>query len=66
VPLFDTNTYAEVVVNVDHVVRIVQAPGATLVQAVLVDGSFVEVSAGSRDHDRLLEAIGHEPEAVPS
>jgi hypothetical protein len=58
VRLFDTCAYSDVVVNVAYVVRIVEVAGTDFVHVVLVDGSTVEISANTKDHHRLLEAIG--------
>lgn len=56
-PLFDTNTYAEVVLNIDFLVRIVQAPGSNFVHVVLRDGSFAEIWEHGTDHEQLMAAI---------
>lgn len=49
---------ADVVVNLEHVVRIVQAPGSNFVSVVLRDGTFVDIWEHGTDHDALMAAVG--------
>ena len=65
VRLRDLNTFADVVVNVAHISRIVHGPGSDFVYVVLRDGTFVELWAHATDHHQLLAAIG-EMEAAGS